>query len=209
MVTPGGQIHSLINLAAKTGDKTTKILNTYDIIAMRPDHTQDPKGDLHEQCFTKGDADIISLDLSHRMNFYFQKTWIKLAIQRSIFIEIVYGPGCFEPPQDGKDNVNQRKTFLMNAISLIKLAKGKHIILSSEASSVLYQRSPLDVMSMAKMVDIENQNDAQATVRANCAKVFQKAHMRKTFKGVAEIVVADEKEKPVEANAEESKMQLD
>ena len=134
VVANGGQIHQMINLGAKTGDKTTKILNTYDVIAMRPAQTQD----IYEQAFTKGDSDIISLDLSQRMNFYIQKTWVKLAITRSIMIEIVYGPGCFEPPADGSDNVNQRKTFLMNAISLIKLAKGKNIILSSEASSVLY-----------------------------------------------------------------------
>ena len=97
----------------------------------------------------------------------------------------------------------------MNAISLIKLAKGKNIILSSEASSVLYQRSPLDVISMAKMIGIENQADAEATIRGNCAKTFQKAHMRKTFKGVAEIVVADNELKKVNENAEESKMDLD
>ena len=60
----------------------------------------------------------------------------------------------------------------MNSLALIKLAKGKNIILSSEASNVLYQRSPLDVISMAKMMGIENQSDAQATIRDNCAKVF-------------------------------------
>ena len=41
LVANGGQIHQMINLSAKTGDKTTKILNTYDVIAMRPAHTQD------------------------------------------------------------------------------------------------------------------------------------------------------------------------
>ena len=66
VVANGGQIHQMINLGAKTGDKTTKILNTYDVIAMRPAQTQD----IYEQAFTKGDSDIISLDLSQRMNFY-------------------------------------------------------------------------------------------------------------------------------------------
>ena len=92
----------MINLSAKVADKATKILNTYDIIAMRPAQTQE----LYEQTFNKGDADIISLDLSQRMNFYIQKTWVKMAITRSVFIEIVYGPGCFEPPADGSENAN-------------------------------------------------------------------------------------------------------
>lgn len=29
-------IHAYINLGAKSGDKTTKVLNTYDLIALRP-----------------------------------------------------------------------------------------------------------------------------------------------------------------------------
>ena len=99
MMTPGGQIHSMINMSAKSADKSIKILNTYDIIAMRPPPPDNQKV-IYEQIFTKGDADIISLDLSQRMNFYFEKTWIKMAIQRSVFLEIVYGPGCLEPPID-------------------------------------------------------------------------------------------------------------
>ena len=30
------------------------------------------------------------------MNFYIQKTWVKLAVARGLQIEIVYGSGCLE-----------------------------------------------------------------------------------------------------------------
>jgi hypothetical protein len=42
------------------------------------------------------------------------------------------------------------------------------------------------------MLGITNQQDALATVRENCARAFQHAHHRKTFKGVAEIVAVYE-----------------
>lgn len=124
------------------------------------------------------------MDLGQRMAFYFQKTWIKLAIQRGIQFEIVYAPACLEVP-------SQRKNFLLNAMALIKLTKGKNIILGSEAASVLYQRSPLDCMSMAKMLGIVNAQDAIATVKGNCRSAMQHAHYRKTFRGVAEVVEAE------------------
>jgi RNase P/RNase MRP subunit p30 len=45
---------------------------------------------------------------------------------------------------------------MMNAMQLIKLTKGKNLILSSEASSQIYQRSPADVLAMATMLGITN-----------------------------------------------------
>ena len=44
------------------------------------------------------------------------------------------------------------------------------------------------MLAIANMLGITNQQDALATVRENCARAFQHAHHRKTFKGVAEIV---------------------
>ena len=70
----------MINLGTKGADKSTQILNSYDLIAVRPLE----KEALFEQAFTKADADIISLDLSHRLNFYIQKTWVKLAVARGL-----------------------------------------------------------------------------------------------------------------------------
>ena len=66
-----------------------------------------------------------------------------------------------------------------------KTYKGKNIIFTSEASSQIYQRSPADVIAIANMLGISNQYDALTTIRENCARVFQHAHLRKTYKGVA------------------------
>ena len=56
----GGFIHQMVNVGAKPGDKSIRILNSYDLIAIRPQDNES----LAEQAFTKSDADIISLDLS-------------------------------------------------------------------------------------------------------------------------------------------------
>ena len=115
MMTPTS-IHSVINLSGKAGEKATKILNTYDLVAMRPDPKQNKQETIYEQVFTKGDGDIISLELSQRLDFYFQKTWVKFAITKCIAIELVYGPGCFEPKPGKENSSKQRKQFLMNAM---------------------------------------------------------------------------------------------
>lgn len=41
---------------------------------------------------------------------------------------------------------------------------------------------------MAQMWGVTNTQDSLATVRANCQLAFRHSHLRKTFKGVAEIV---------------------
>lgn len=65
----------MVNMTAKPADKATQILNTYDLIAFRTDQEA-----LAEQAFTRSDVDIISIDLSKRLSFFLQKTWIKLAM---------------------------------------------------------------------------------------------------------------------------------
>ena len=76
----------------------------------------------------------------------------------------------------------------MNSMSLVKLAKGKGIVFGSQATATVFQRSPIDLLSLAKLLGITNTTDALATVRGNCDRVLQHAHLRKTFKGVAELV---------------------
>ena len=66
VVSQGTYIHQVINLGAKAEQKSTQILNSYDLVAVRPLESES----LFEQAFTKADADIISLDMSHRLNFY-------------------------------------------------------------------------------------------------------------------------------------------
>ena len=48
-------------------------------------------------------------------------------------------------------------------------------------------RSPIDVACIGKLLGL-NDHEARETMQANCVRVFQHAHYRKTHKGVAELV---------------------
>ena len=204
VVSQGTYIHQMINLGTKQAEKSTEILNSYDLIAVRPVDNQS----LYEQAFTQADADIISLDLSQRLNFYIQKTWVKLALARGVQIELVYGSGCLE-----LQNQALRKVFLMNAMQFTKLCKGgRNVILASEAAQMLYMRSPTDVHLLAKLIGVTGQEACQATTGINCAKALQHAHHRKTFRGVAELIELSDSDEEGElfleqAAAEECKME--
>jgi ribonuclease P/MRP protein subunit RPP1 len=76
------------------------------------------------------------------MNYFLNKSVIKQALQRGVTFEITYGSGCFEGSQA------YRKNFLMNAMALVKVSKGKGIIISSDTDRRIYQRSPVDVVSL-------------------------------------------------------------
>ena len=76
------------------------------------------------------------------MSYFINKTLVKQALQRGITFEINYGSGCFEGSQ------GNRKTFMMNAMSLIKASKGKGIVMACESDKKIYQRSPVDIVQM-------------------------------------------------------------
>jgi len=97
--------------------------------------------------------------------------------------EVTYATGCLENP-------STRKAFLQNVIALVKVTKGKNIILSSEASHAIYSRSPVDAMQVGMLAGMK-QEAALDAVSTNCEAVFKHAHMRRTFKGAAELVSKD------------------
>ena len=72
-------------------------------------------------------------------------------------------------------------------MNLVKLTKGKGLIMASETSHRVFMRAPVDVMCIAKLVGMSDQQ-ARDSVSKNCLQAFQHAHYRKTHKGVAEIV---------------------
>jgi ribonuclease P/MRP protein subunit RPP1 len=114
------------------------VVNSFDLFAVRTGEQEA----IFEQCCTKSDADIISLNLGNRMNFFINKTVVKQAIARGISFEICYGSGCLEGSQAN------RKQFLVNAMSLVKASKGKSLILGCDSDRRIYQRSPVDAVVM-------------------------------------------------------------
>ena len=97
-------------------------------------------------------------------------------------------------------------------MQLVKLCKGgRNMILASEATQMVFMRSPSDVHLLAKLIGIEGQQACQATTQQNCARVLQHAHHRRTYRGVAELVEisSDSSSNSYVSDQEESKMQVD
>ena len=119
-----------------------RIIDSYDLLSIRPSQTD---SNLFEQVCTKTDCDIISLDLGSKLQFYLTKAPIKQAIQRGAVFEICYGQGLME------NHLKNRKVFLNNCLTLVKLTKGKSIIFGSEANKRIFMRSPLDVQTISHL----------------------------------------------------------
>ncbi|CDW90528.1 rnase p subunit p30 family protein [Stylonychia lemnae] len=178
------------------------IINSYDLLAVRTSESEQ----LFEQICTKSDVDIISIDLTKRLSFFISKVLVKQALQRGIQFEICYGAGCFEGSQ------TNRKQFLQNVMQLVKVSKGKGIILSCEANNSIYQRTPIDCIQMQEINMNEfiralmfgmGQREALMTMQQNAQMVLKHSHMRKTYKGVAELVLKENQNEE-----EEEKMQM-
>ena len=86
-------------------------------------------------------------------------------MQRGASFEINYGSGMLENAEE------ERRWFLQNAMSLIKVTKGKGIILSADSNSRLFMRSPIDVACIGKLLGL-NDHEARETMQANCVRVF-------------------------------------
>jgi len=107
-------------------------------------------------------------------------------------LEVAYGSGCLES--------NARKIFLTNLTHILEHTKGgKGLIFASEASHPVNQRSPCDVVTLAQLFGLKT-NIARSTICDNPQLCFKHAHMRRTYEGVAEIVVAQESDSEEEIN---------
>ena len=91
-------IHQIINIQAKPLDKSSKVVNSYDLLAVRPSHEQET---LFDQLTTKSDADLISLDLSKKMNYFISKSQVRQALKRGVQFEVCWGSGCFDSITSG------------------------------------------------------------------------------------------------------------
>ena len=64
-----------------------------------------------------------------------------MAAQRGAVFEVSYGSGMLE------NSVVNRKVFLNNALTIIKMTKGgKNVIFSADAHKRINMRAPIDVM---------------------------------------------------------------
>ncbi|XP_068254009.1 ribonuclease P protein subunit p30 isoform X4 [Nyctibius grandis] len=91
---------------------TSANIRLYDIIAVFPKTEKL----FHIACTTL-DVDLVCINVTEKLPFYFRRPPVNMAIDRGIYFELLYTPAI-------KDSTMRRYT-ISNAISLMQICKGK------------------------------------------------------------------------------------
>ncbi|CAM9499907.1 unnamed protein product, partial [Heterosigma akashiwo] len=144
-----------------------KVLQTYDIVAVRPTSAKAFSAlcQLPKIC-----ADIISLDFSERLGFFLHKRDIDAAVARGMIFEVEYSPAI-------RDS-SAKRHLVSNSTTLISFLRGRHIIFSSGSESFMDLRSPSDVMNISQVLGIKREASTKV-VSCTCKKVLQHADNRR------------------------------
>ncbi|KAI9004126.1 RNase P subunit p30-domain-containing protein, partial [Gaertneriomyces semiglobifer] len=146
-------------------------LSSYDLIALQPTTER-----LFQIACNNLDIDIISLEMSARLPFFLKHSTINAAIQRGVYFEICYSAAIRD--------VTARKHLISNAAALVRVTKGKNILITSGAEKALELRGPHDVINLGSIFSM-NQTLTKSSIMDNCRSIlFHSATRRKTMRGV-------------------------
>ncbi|GIL79327.1 hypothetical protein Vretifemale_8714 [Volvox reticuliferus] len=150
------------------------ILRSYDIVSI----TTTNERVLHQAC-TFLPVDIISLELWQKMGkFKLRTDSIQAALKRGIYFEICYGPALRDP--------NARRNLFCNAQMLVRLTRGRNILISSSARSAFEVRSPLEVAHVATLFGLTHKQ-AQDAVSLAPRAVLANAAARLAGRGTSTV----------------------
>ncbi|RLM00758.1 hypothetical protein CFD26_108774 [Aspergillus turcosus] len=164
--------------------RLASLAQVYDLVALRPTNEKA----LLNAC-TNLECDLISLDLSVRLPFYFKFKMLSAAIERGVRLEICYGPGVTG------SGLEARRNLIGNAMSLIRATRGRGIVVSSEARRALGVRAPWDVINLTCVWGLSQELGKEA-VSEEARKVTALAKLKRTsWRGVIDIVDGGQKSK--------------
>ncbi|KAM6092552.1 ribonuclease P protein subunit p30 isoform 3-T3 [Theristicus caerulescens] len=149
---------------------TSANIRLYDIIAVFPKTEKL----FHIACTTL-DVDLVCINVTEKLPFYFRRPPVNMAIDRGIYFELLYTPAI-------KDSTMRRYT-ISNAISLMQICKGKNIVISSAAERPLELRGPYDVANLGLLFGL-SESEAKAAVSTNCRATMLHGETRKSACGV-------------------------
>lgn len=155
--------------AAQAFSGTHAAANSYHLLAVQPMSER-----VLQQACTSLEVDIITFDFSKRLPFRLKPGPLQSALKRGLFFEICYAPALREE--------TARRNFFTNALALTRATRGKSIIISSGARSAFELRGPYDVINMATLFGLSEQ-DAKAALTTNCEAVLAHAQARKAYRG--------------------------
>ncbi|CAI6282900.1 unnamed protein product [Periconia digitata] len=165
----------------------------YDLIAARP---TDEKT-LQSACSSL-DVDIISLDLTLKFEKYFKFPMLGAAISRGIKIELCYCQAIL-------GDAIAKKNLISNATQLIRVTRGRGLIISSEAKNLLAARAPSDIINLASVWGLGTERGKEALTTQPRSAVEHSRLKRQSFRGIVDIIYGGEKPPPVEESQKDGK----
>ena len=146
-------------------------VQSYDIVSVQPTNEK-----LFQQICQTVECDVISLDMTARLPFFLKHPQVNLAIERGISFEILYAPAIRDE--------SLRKYTIVNAVELIRVCKGRNVVMSSGAERTMELRGPYDIINLGLLFGLKI-DQGKAAVSKNIRSILYHAEARnKTVRGV-------------------------
>lgn len=179
--------------------RLAELSRNYDILAVRPIDERT----LQLACSSL-DCDIISLDLTQRLPFWFKYKTLSEAIKSGKRFELSYAQGVM-------GDSGMRRNLISNATQLIRASRGRGLIISSAAKAAVACRGPWDAINLAAVWGLSQERGYEAMSK-ECRSVVVAAQLKRTsYRGVIDVVyggerpAAAEQEKAVESGNRKGK----
>ncbi|KAF2739347.1 PHP domain-like protein [Polyplosphaeria fusca] len=167
---------------AASNHRIPQLQQHYDLIAARPTDERT----LQQACASL-DVDIISLDMTQKFETHFKFPMLGSAISRGIKFEMCYSQGLLS------SDPNAKRNLISNATQLIRVTRGRGLILSSEARNALGIRSPSDVINLASVWGLGHERGKDGLTKETRSVVEFARLKRTSFRGAVDVVYGGEK----------------
>ncbi|KAG9241744.1 RNase P subunit p30-domain-containing protein [Calycina marina] len=163
----------------------------YDVLALRP---KNEKG-YDAACVSLLEHSIISLDLTQRFPFYFRPKKLMAAINRGCKIELCYSQAVM-------GDAAERRHFISNTLEIMRATKGRGLLISSEATSVLGVRAPADVVNLFSVWGLSRDRGMEGISINARGVVVNEGLKRSSYRGVVDVIYGGEPRalEPAESN---------
>ena len=146
-------------------------VQSYDIVAVQPKTEK-----IFFQVCQTVEADVISFDMIARMPFFIKHPQVNLAIKRGMHFEILYAPAIRDE--------GIRRNVITNALELIRVCKGKNVVLSSGAQRTIELRGPYDIVNLGLLFGLKPEQGKAAVSRSIRSVIYHAEARNKTVKGL-------------------------
>ncbi|KAF2204600.1 PHP domain-like protein [Delitschia confertaspora ATCC 74209] len=168
-----------------TNHRIPQLIPHYDILAARP---KDEKT-LRLACETL-DVDMVSLDLTLRFPVHFKFKMLSAAIARGVKIELCYSQGVLA------SDASARRNLINNVTQLIRVTRGRGLLLSSEARSVLGIRAPSDVINLCSVWGLGKERGKDGITKEPRSVVEFAKLKRTSYRGAINVIYGGDKPAP-------------